>query len=291
MRVAWFSLFTLRKYNPDIQVEILYICDNKRENRFLGRLERLDLGVPWFNRDLFFRECKKFNVSLNVIQNLDMGEEEGFHSAQRQAFQYVKGQEILLIDADTFIFSDISVLFKELKYNDIVIDQNEWGSSGYRFPFLGKQHSPFNSGVVLFGQGLLQEYGAKVYDLCLAVKHETHPVGVWLGEYEENQNVLIPKLSREEFALTIFILENNLKYRLFRSDEVQTSKYRCRTRIYHTTTQYWPAAWQKFFRKGQFCPPFNYRPKFCTISNKYFHEKEKEKDGNVSEQNFAHAVP
>ena len=261
MRVAWFSLHTLRKYNPKIPVEILFVKDNKRENRFLGRLERLDLGIPWFNRQMFFKECKKLNVSLNVVENIDMGDEEGFHSAQRKAFTQVEGDEILLLDADTFIFSDISHLFNELKYYDILIDKNEWGNHGNRFPFMGRFYSPFNSGVVLFGKGLLQEYGSKVYDLCLQIKYEKHPVGKWLGKYEDSQKVLIPKLSREEFAMTVFILENQINYRFFRGDEVQTSKYRTRTRIYHTTTQYWPAAWQKFFKKGQFCPPFYYRPK------------------------------
>lgn len=261
MRLAWFSLTTLRKYNPDIPVEILFICDNKRDNRFLGRLEKLDMGIPWFNKTMFFEECKHLRVQLNIVENIEMGEEKGFHSSQRKEFVRVEGEQILLLDADTFIFDDISCLFDGLKDYDVIIDQNEWSNFGNRFPFMGKYQRPFNSGVVLFGKGLLQEYGKQVFDLCVAIKHERHPVGKWLGEYESDKNIVIPKLSREEFALTVFILENKINFRFFKPHEVQTGKLTGRARIYHSMTQYWPAAWQKFFKNGVFKPPFFYRPK------------------------------
>jgi hypothetical protein len=261
MRMAWFSLTTLRKFNPEIPVEILFICDNEQDSRYISNYNDFDLGLPVFNKDIFIEECvRKFNVKFNVIYNLDMKEEAGYHPVQRIAFKQVADDQILLLDADTFIFGDLTQLFEILKEYQIVADVNEWSQYGKRLFYNGKVRSLFNSGVVLFNNGLLNDYGNFVYDMSLNVKGDIHPVGKWLGDYEKQEGTK-GKLGREEISFSLFVYDKNLNYRYFRSNEVQTSRIRFKTLIHHTQTQHWIGYWKKYFNKGIFNPHFNFKYK------------------------------
>lgn len=254
-RLCWFSISMLRHYNKTLPIQILYICDNGRDHRHIANYNEVDLGIPWFTREMFFEEISKFNVQLNLVHDCDLGEENGFFSAQRQEFTKAKGEDILLIDSDTFIFDDIEPLFDNLKYFDIIADKTEWGAHGGQLNIYGQLVHPFNSGVVLFKKDLLQQYGAVVNELCLEIKHEKNDLGRWYGEFLQIKNEGPEKTGREELGLTSWVVKNNLKYRYFDSKEVQTVKLNNSTMIYHTMTQNWFTAWSKYFKGGKFCPP------------------------------------
>jgi hypothetical protein len=245
----------LRHYNKTLPIQILYICDNGRDHRHIANYNEVDLGIPWFTREMFFEEISKFNVQLNLVDDCDLGEENGFFSAQRQEFTKAKGEDILLIDSDTFIFDDIEPLFDNLKDFDIIADKTEWGSHGGQLNIDGQLVHPFNSGVVLFKKDLLKQYGAVVNELCLEIKHERNDIGRWYGEFLKIKNESPEKTGREELGLTSWVVKNNLKYRYFDSKEVQTVKLNNSTIIYHTMTQNWFTAWSKYFKGGKFCPP------------------------------------
>ena len=286
MQMAWFSICTVRKFNPNIPIEILYICDKGRDNRHIGGLERYNFGIKKFNRQTFVNDCKVFNVNFNFVYDLDMREESGYHPLQRVAFSQVEDDQILLLDADTFIFEDVRPFFDSLKYHDMVVDLNAWGHWGGEFQNNGRMISPFNSGVVLFNNGILQEYGRQVYDLSMKVKGDDHPVGKWLSEYQNFEGTF-GKLGREEIAFTLFVYDNNIKFRLSKFREIQTNSIMCKTKIHHTQTQNYIKYWRKYFKSGVFKPHLNLKYKLFSQKGKYTrrstinglkNEKEKIKD-------------
>ena len=168
----------------------------------------------------------------------------------------MKGRDILLLDSDTFIFSDVAPLFDNLKEYDIVADKTEWGAHGGKIPLFGSYVTPFNSGVVLFKGDLLQRYGSAVIDLCLDIKHERNDIGRWYGDYERSHGITeLIKSGREEVAFSLWVMREKLRHRFFNPDEVQTVNLSGSTRIYHTMTQNWFKAWKQFYKGTRFLPP------------------------------------
>ena len=254
--MCWFSINSLRYYNKSIEIEILYICDNGKNNRKIANLNDFDLGIPWFTREMFFEEISNYNVTFRFIYDCDLGEETGFPGAQRKEFLKVKGDNILLLDSDTFVFDDIQVLFDHVKDCDIIAAKTEWGDHGGMLPIMGNKFCPFNSGVVLFKNKLLQKYGSDVFDLILEIKHEKNDLGKWYGDYERTNNPNeILKLGREEMAFSYWVVRENLRYSYFDHNEVQTVNYKPKTIIYHTMTQNWLQSLTKFYRGRNFLPP------------------------------------
>jgi len=249
MQMAWFSIYTLRKFNKDIKVEILYVCDNQKDNRYSP--VNFDFGLDIFSKDTFVESLKKFDVEFNFVHDLDLKEEKGYHPIHRIAFQNVEDDQILLLDADTFIFGDLTPFFNALNYHDLVADINEWGRWGNNFPYNGLDVTPFNSGVVLFNKGLLRDYGRQVYDLSMSVKGIDHPVGRWMADYEkfEGSN---GKGGREEIAFTLFVLDNKINFRHSTFREIQTTRRFTDCLIHHTQTPNYIRFWKKYFRSGDF---------------------------------------
>jgi|688.fasta_scaffold00185_8 hypothetical protein len=264
MVLVYFSLISLRRYNPKIPVEILCIRDKNQHSRQISGYKEKKLGVPWFNFSQFVHECSKMNVIFNIVEDLDMGEEQGFTPIQRKEFVRVDGENILLLDADTFIFADITSLFDSYKNYDIVGDKNNMKKNGVNLPICEKHFYPFNSGVILFRNGTFQEYGRKVYDLCVNIKRENHSVGKYFSNLANKINESVVKCMgfREELAFTTFVIENNFKSTYFDSTEVQTYKLNGPTKIFHTITPNWYATWLKFHRAGKWHGPKKIKCKF-----------------------------
>lgn len=253
MQMAWVSLSTLRMYNKTIPIEILMILDGQRDNRYIGQIDKNDIGVELFNKDTFVESCRDKNIKFTFIENLDLKEERGYHPAQRMSFANVADDQILLIDADTFVMADVEPFFESLKKHDLVADLNAWGQYGNKIPYKGNHLPAFNSGVVLFNYGILNEYGRQVYDLCLKVKGDIHPVGKWLSDAQKAEGSH-GKAGREEAAFSLFVHENKINYRLSMSHEIQTNDIRCKTMIHHTQIQNYLKYWAKYFRSGKYDP-------------------------------------
>ena len=271
--MAWYSIYTLRKHNKYIPIEILYICDKGRDNRLIDDKNLIDLKINPFCKDSFVESCQQFNVTFVFVYNLDMKEETGFHSLQRMAFQYVEDDQILLLDADTFLFGDVEPFFQVLRHNDVVLDLNAWGRYGFRLPYKGHNILSVNSGVVLLNKGILKEYGKQVYDLSMKIKGEDDPIGKWLSEYQIYEGTE-GKLCREEIAFSLFLHDNKIKFRLSYPNEIQTNNIRNKTLIHHTQIQSYFRYWKKYYDKDFSFPMTKIKCKYFT--KPYIkHEKEK----------------
>lgn len=264
LKMANYSILTLRKYNPEIKVEILLILDKQRDNRYIGELENFKFNYDVVCVNSFIQKCKQYNIKYNLIEDLDMKEEKGFHSLQRIAFTRVEEEDTLLLDADTFVFDDVKPFFNALRYHDMVVDLTEWGRYNEYLQFENMQMKSLNSGVVLTKAGLLQDYGKQVYDLSMKLKGEEHPYGKWLGNIEKTEGTF-GKLGREEVAFAFFVYNNNIKFRLSTSREIQTKNRFCDTLIHHTQTQNYIRYWNMYFGKGEFRPKMKLK---CVHINK-----------------------
>ncbi len=243
LSMARCSLATLRRYNSSIPIDVFYIKDNNENNRNVGGLLQCAGKIPQVSTQQFMDLCKQLNVNVNIIENVEMGNEKGYCSAQRKYLTNASEEKTLLLDADTFIFGDVEPLFELLNDCDFVADMNCFGKR-YSMTYKGLTLRPFNSGVVLWNRGLLKEYATKVFDLCLDLKDGKHPLSSWLYSVSSDKNE--PPQGREELACSIYVVDKNLKYKYFNKQHVQTNEYFGNCLIYHTLTQNWMDGYFRF---------------------------------------------
>lgn len=230
MSLAVCSMTTLRRHNPHIPVEVFYVCDEGGSNRNLGSMPRA--GAPKVTKDTFLQFCSDNNVTVSMVRDLDMGSERGYAPVQRMCLSSLGDERVMLMDADTFVFGDVSPLFGLLDECDFVADKNNYGEKA-TITHNGVSVRPFNSGVVLWGKGLMREYAKVVYDYCLSLKERRHYLGEWLYRVSPDA------IGREELACTLFVADRKIRFRHFLPSEVQTGTYYGDTLIYHTLTQNW----------------------------------------------------
>lgn len=258
LRLAWISMATLRRFNCEIPLEVVLVMDGGRENRDINNWYEMNMGIPWFTAAQFAEECAlRFGARVTVVENPDVGEEAGYVSIHRKELWRVSGEDILLLDADTFILDDISPLWSGDPSVMVTADRNEWGNANGPIP---GGYEAFNSGVVLFRGDSMQRYARRLYELSLAIKHDTHPLGPWLGHVENILHNQPPdtkprKGSREELAFSVWVKEDGISYRFWDRSEVQTCRLGGHTRVLHTMTQNWVRHFTRFFKHGIFMPP------------------------------------
>jgi hypothetical protein len=255
-RVAWLSMYTLRHFNRDLPVQVIYVMDEGRDNRDIGCSN--DFGISAQNSADFIEDFgTRFAAEVTVVQNYDSGEEAGFPPAQRRELVKAVGEDILFLDADTFILDDLHPIFEKAGKNKIVADRNDWMNHNKSMP---DNTHPFNSGVVLYGGATIRDYGSKVYDLCVGLKKGTHTDSAWLDSLEHLWRPADPskpeRKGREEAAFCIWVKESKVDFEYFDKSDVQTKKITGQTRIYHTMMQNWYLGYSRFFRGSYgFKPP------------------------------------
>ena len=253
MRLAWFSVNSLRHYNPDLPVEFILVRDGGRDNRDISNWNEVNLGLPWFTIDQFADEAvSRFKASVSFVSDYDPGEEAGFTPAQRSLYQRVDGDDVLILDADTFVLDDIQPIFE--REEDVVADKNEWFSVIGQPPIDGVK--PYNSGVVLYRRGLIRDYGAALHGLLSEIMSDSSRMGQWLSKLEFVLEHKEPKKRcKEELAFCMWVERSNAINDCFKSHEVQTTRYHGNTRIFHTMTQHWFQNWRRFYSGSKFLPP------------------------------------
>jgi hypothetical protein len=227
LRMALTSLSSLRKYNPELKTTIIFVEDNCRDSRDISIS-----GIRPLKKELFFNYCQENNIKIDIYKNVDLKEENGYYSAQRVLFANYKNETILLLDADTIIYDNISYLFEKYKHKDIVATTNTFGDH-FNLIWDNKEIKPLNSGVVIFNKGLLSAYGERILEYTTSLKNKTHPLSEWLYSVSPEAN------GREELAFNLFILENDLNYEYFEKSDVQKEVLIDQAKIFHTLTPNW----------------------------------------------------
>jgi len=235
------SLLSLRHHSPSIPIDIYLIRDNCSNSRDIGSLPTTIASAPKVTTNMMSGMCASLGANLIDLGNFDFGSESGYAYAHRAAFAFAPNDKTLLMDADTFVFRDLSPMFDLLNGIDFIADKNMFGERTL-LEYRGKQIRPFNSGVVLWGEGLLREYGKSVHSLCCDLRDGKHSLSDWLYKNSSTN----PPLGREELACSIFVIDQGLRYRYFAKSEVQTENYLGGCAIYHTLTHNWPNSYFRF---------------------------------------------
>ena len=234
------SLVTLRRHNPDLRVEVYHVRDGGANNRDLGGLHTRVAKIPRMGADEFHSVCSGLGVCMIEVTDLDMGDESGYTPAQRSCLQGVGGGRVMLLDADTFVFGSLEPMFSLLDDYDFVADRNSFGERK-TMDYRGQSISPFNSGVVMWGDGWLARYASEVQRYCCELKDGRHPMSRWL--YENTSVGSKHPQGREELACSLFVLDNDLRFAYATKSQVQTERYYGGCLVHHTLVQNWADAY------------------------------------------------
>jgi len=178
----------LRDHNTVIPVKIIII-------------DELD---EWFYESLI-----KYDVE--VIQKpffISPGEEDYF-PINRIYLKELSEPSILHIDADTFIFGDVDILFETYKHVDFAAERAKWAA---RRPDWNDEFtygiSPVVSGVHIWNHGAIQKWD--LLENCKLLREGKLPASNFLYRISDTY------YNREEFSIPYSLKEHGLKYEYFR---------------------------------------------------------------------------
>lgn len=262
------SVRTLRKHNPDIPIILFYVEDYGMDNYHPSLKLAKHIGADQAKKYLkvseieIFDLCKELNIDLRRVKS-PCQELNRYTPAHRVYLKEVKEESVLLLDSDTFIFGNIDSFFE--KKSDFIADRMR----GYSIPSDGSppiteqislvyvyeknknpedlarvRVTPFNSGVVVFHKGTAAQYGEEILNYCNRLLFKKHPLSHLVHAYREDAR------NREEFACTLFVLENNLSWEYFEKSEVQTHTLESWPTIFHSTSVTWPQYFDAFAKQG-----------------------------------------
>lgn len=252
------SVRLLRKYNPNLPVNLFYVEDGGADNYLpsfqLAKYISADNAKKYLKieEQEVFDLCKEFNINLHRVP-APVKQLNGFNSTHRLYLKEIQDESVLLLDADTFIFDNLDALF-ENKFDFIADYMQSYypateGKQAYTeqtfwvFNYEKDKNpevpvkvrmSPFNSGVVVFNNGTAAKYGEQVLNYCNRLLWKKHPLSETMYAHRPDAR------NREECACTLFVLENNLTWNYFDKLDVQTCKLELPTKVFHTTNSAWP---------------------------------------------------
>jgi len=248
----------LRKYNPDLPVTLFYVedggLDNYQPSLQLAQFISADNAKKYLKieEEELFDLCKELNITLRKVA-APIKQLNGFNSTHRVYLREIQDESVLVLDADTFIYNDITPFFDmdcdfaaDYMQSYIPASEGQQASTEQTYWMFNYEKdknpedpvkvrmSPFNSGVALFKNGNAAKYGEQVLNYCNRLLLKKHPLSEIMYAMREDAR------NREECACTLFVLENNLKWEYFSSADVQTYKLAFPVKIFHTTNSAWP---------------------------------------------------
>lgn len=260
------SLRTLRKTNPDIPVVLVYVRDGNADSWNKGAESmRSALDQSLISRYMVGGErsimdlCSRHAVRVELVDRLPYAT-QNFVSIQRCMFSRLDIANALLLDVDTFVFGSLGKIFEFGLGCDVaaspMVGVADGGVSSqdvmFSYMLSGRLVKslvrPANSGVVLFRNGTLKEYGSVVKPYCDLLLGKKHPMSHMMYSMRPDGR------SREEFAFNVFLLERSKKVRLFGKSEVCTYDYAPGCAVYHSSSAVYPSHFAAFCRQGVLVP-------------------------------------
>lgn len=234
-----FSIKMLRQHNPNVRIVVYYVQDGKRDSRTIPLLEiaRALNKLP-DNYLSFSKLCEELDVEIRVRKPQ---QQEAYYSLHRLLLQEIEEETVFLLDGDTFIFGNIEEFPKIYAGYDFVATPNTWGMTN-SVPDIDPEFKIFNSGVVLCQNGVFHRWMKTIEGYCRSLYDGSHPRSKWLWEVSSYDCG-----GREEFAASLFVLDNNLKYAYFDDKHVQMGSYDGDTLILHTLSPNWRRLFNQCF--------------------------------------------
>lgn len=225
MEMAKTSLLLLREQNATIPVTVFLVDDH--------RLRRPD----------DFRDfCETLCVDISSCPSVA----SDYFQDNKICLAECRGECVLLLDADTFVFADVAALFEKYAGFDVVACTNDWvWHLGYQRGYIPGNPHPLNSGIVLCSSRFLRAWTDRIPMLHEALKRGTlfPELSNWLYEISASA------YNREEFALTMCSAEATFRAGVFDEQDCKLLKYkrlqadldnfRSCTKIFHSYSQHW----------------------------------------------------
>jgi hypothetical protein len=242
------SLKLFREHNKNVPLIVYYVQDGKKDTRefdlkkIKSVVGSLDLPLDY---DSFCKFCDQLNVEIRVRKPI---QKESYSSLHRLVLCEVKEEVVLLIDGDTFIFGNIEDFPSIYADFDFVATPNCYGKLA-SIPGMDPSFKSFNSGVVLCQNGIFHKWMNSLEGYCDGLYNGSHPYSEWLWSVSPGC------LGREEFAASLFVMDNGIKYTYFEDKDVQMGSYDWNAKILHTLTPNWLECYNKIFAKKKVFRP------------------------------------
>lgn len=235
MKMVVNSLQMLRKYNSSIRVKVFFITDQGK-----GVILRSGISPFEFSSEKFIESCQQLNAEIVYCELLDV---EGYFYAHRHYLKDCEESSIFHIDSDTFIFGDVEQMFEVYKDVDFVACESHWYQ---KLPSEVLPITPFNSGVMLWNNGWLQKWSSGLLDTLDKLKNNRGETQTeWLYTHEKDC------MGREEFSVSKFVVDFNLKFSYFKDEECKVALYPKdlelaeNSLIFHTLTPNWRSVYRR----------------------------------------------
>lgn len=225
MEMAKTSIHLLRRHNSTVPVTVFFIDDHR-------------YCLPADFSDF----CNHWDVELRVCPNVA----RGYFQDNKVHLGQCEGGRLLLLDADTFVFSDVLELFTAYQGYDVVACTNDWvWHCGYRADFIPGSPVPLNSGVLLCSSRFLRAWTQRLPQLHEALRtgRSFPALTEWLYK------VSATAYNREEFGLTICSAEARFRTAHFSGADCKLLKFsrldsdlahfQSCTKIFHSYSGYW----------------------------------------------------
>ena len=262
------SLRTLRRSNPGVPVILFYVRDGNADSWHKntdamrsafdqGMVSRFMIGGEARIMEL----CRRESVRVELVERLPYAT-QNFVSIQRCLFEKCHVRDALLLDVDTFVFGPVDPLFDTRGEIEVAAspmvgvfgDRGGVTSQDIIFSYMvgGRLVKslvrPMNSGVVLFRNHLISEYGSVVKQYCDLLLGKKHPMSYMMYSMRPDGR------SREEFAFNVYLLERRKRTRFFENSEVCTYDYRPGCLVFHSSSAAYPSHFASFCRAGRLVP-------------------------------------
>lgn len=193
MKMAATSISGLRGYSS-IPVKVIFL-DNSNDSP-----------------DDFFRFCDKLDVELIQKEWFESEFEPNYFPINKAHMRDITDDEVLFIDTDTFIFSNVEEIFEKYSEFDMVACENKWVDAGWNDSYL--KIKPMNSGVMYWKGDWMRAAANAMPEICITLKNKEYPLSDYLYQIDEGC------WNREEFAYSIFVGENGLNHSYFDREDV-----------------------------------------------------------------------
>ena len=256
MKMAINSMRMLRKHNADLPVRCVFIRDHCSQTMPRDNISESTLSG---NSELFLEMCRNSNVEVWERPPLMFRGEEKFFHINRMYLNDMQEESLLYIDADTFIFGDVTTIFDDYSDVEFAACPANWAMGRkWKKEYLPSGHLtiPFSSGVMLWNKGAVRDWSSKLNYYCRSLREGKHAISNWL--YQQHDDCLL----REEFSVSLHVAYEGIKYRYLKREDCQLILYPSdkndvgNSKIFHCYSPNWRAIYQKLRWNNHRIKPF-----------------------------------
>lgn len=243
------SVEMLRRHNKTLPVRVFLVRDHTRQT-----IVRENVSI--YNQvseeavDDFLSGCEKLGVEVRERIPLIFEGEETFFHINRKYLAELKEENVLYIDADTFIFGDVANILENHAYVDFAACEASWArAKGWDPRFLQIPTGPFSSGLMVWNNGSVRDWCDLMPRYFSDFRKNDTALANWLHSLHEDC------LLREEFSVTLHVSLSGLTHSFIEESDCHLIREEAcidrlgESTIFHCYTPNWKKCYQKLWGK------------------------------------------